>query len=47
MFNGTYVPTDVDQHIYRCLVRMKDPTLIDVSSPSTYRSKYKKEIKQR
>ena len=40
--------SDVDQGTYfRCLVRLKDPELIDVSSPSTYKSRYKKEIKQR
>ena len=31
----------------RCLIRMKDPYLIDASSPSTYTSTYMKEIKQR
>ena len=31
----------------RCLVCIKDPQLINVSSPSKYKSRYKKEIKQR
>ena len=31
----------------RYLVRLKDPQLIHELSPSTYKSRYKKEIKQR
>ena len=31
----------------RCLARMKDPLLIDKTSPFKYKSIYKKEIKQR
>ena len=48
MFNGTNLThiSDVD-HGNRCLVCMKDPSLIDVSSPSIYKSKYEGEIKQR
>ena len=38
--------SDVDQTI-RCLVRIKDPYIIDVLSPSKCKSRYKKEIKQR
>ena len=46
-FNGA--PTSplvqmwIDKH--RCLVCMKDPYLINASSPRTYKSRYKKEIK--
>ena len=32
---------------HRCLVCMKDPLLINASSPRTYESRYKKEIKRR
>ena len=32
---------------HRYLVCMKDPLLINASSPRTYKSRYKKEIKQR
>ena len=32
---------------HKCLVCMKDPLLIKTSSPRTYKSRYKKEIKQR
>ena len=31
---------------HRCLVCMKDPELINASFPRTYKSRYKKEIKQ-
>ena len=48
MFNGTNLTfnSDVDYDTYLS-VRMKDPEHIDASSPSTYKSRYKKEIKQR
>ena len=41
MFDGTNLNriSDVDQD-NRCLVCMKDPLLIDVSSPSKYKSRY-------
>ena len=44
MFGGTNLTliSDVDQ-VNRCLVCMKDPLPIDVSSPSTYKSRYKKD----
>ena len=32
--------------IQRCLLRVKDPQLIDASSPSTHKPRYKKEIEQ-
>ena len=32
---------------HRCLVCMKDPLLINASSPRTYESRYKKEIMRR
>ena len=48
MFEGTNFTliSDVGQDT-TFLVRMTDPLLIDVLSPSTYKLKYKKEIKQR
>ena len=48
MFDGANLTLidDMDQ-TDRGLVRMKDPWLIDVLSPSKYKSRYKKEMKQR
>ena len=41
MFNGTNLTfnSDVDQDTYICLVHMKDPLLIDASSPSAYNTR--------
>ena len=43
MFDGANLTliSDVDQ-ANRCLVRMKDPELVDVPSPCKYKSRYKK-----
>ena len=48
-FNGAPASPLVQMWIktHRCLVCMKDPLLINASSPRTYKSRYKKEIKQR
>ena len=43
--NLTLIPMWIKTN--RCLAHMKDPYLIDVSSPSKYKSRYKKEMKQR
>ena len=44
MFDCTNLISDVDQET-QMFVLMKCPLLIDVSSPSTYKSRYKKKIK--